>query len=408
MNSARYVWIWLPGQQSPTLCGRLFWDGAQAQFAYVRSYTENRTAISVHPDWPLDEPPGHKHGPADDDALPPVFLDVAPGAWGEYAIRKLGGRSLNAFEYLIHPAADRIGAFEFSEDPRTSPLAETPMAEEQIDQLRAVISAIEKDEDLPKQLRLVWRHGTTVGGRWPKAGVIDNDGVYWLLKFGSRLHHKEHQPRIEALGLSLAKACGIAVPEFRLEQNDVQPMLWVRRFDRLNDGKRRHMLSVRSLMALSERDALDRASYPVVGAALRRMAQDPGDVAAWFDRMILNIVIGNTDDHALNHLFFWDGERLSLAPAFDVEPQIEEVLQHAMRIGPAGGQGTIDNALASVAEYGLTKGEAEDRIRRVVGCVQEAWRPLAAQCGVRAEQVRGLESAAILGKLTGASRYLPT
>lgn len=405
MNSP-YVWIWLPQAKSPTLCGRLFWDGSQAQFAYVASYLRNDKAISVHPDWPLHVPQGNKHGPAEDDALPPVFIDVAPGAWGEYAIKKIGGRTLNAFEYLLYPAADRIGAFEFSEAPDATPDLPKPLGELQLNQLRSVISALEADKALPEELRLVWRHGTTVGGRWPKAGIVDEGGAHWLLKFGSRLHHEEHRPRIEALGLSLAQECGIDVPEFRLEQNDVQPFLRVRRFDRLKDGCRRHMLSLRSLMTLSEREALNRASYPEIGATLRRLARDPEDPARWFDRMILNIAIGNTDDHPFNHLFFWDGQRLSLAPAFDVEPQIEQVLQHSMRIGPEGGRGTFDNALAGCAEYGLRKGEAEARIDRIVRCVAEHWRRFADMHGLRPEQIAGLERAAILGKETGASRYL--
>lgn len=388
------------------LCGKLFWNGTHAQFAYVRSYAENERAIPIHPDWHLDEPRGYKHGPADDDALPPVFVDVAPGAWGEYVIRKLGGRSLNAFEYLIHQAPDRVGAFEFSETPEGLPQPTEALKEDQVDQLRAAISALDSNKELSKQLRLVWRHGTSVGGRWPKASVVDKKGVHWLLKFGSRLHHKEHQPRLEALGLSLAKECGIQVPEFRLEQNEVQPILWVRRFDRISDGQRRHMISVRSLMELSERAALDRASYPEVGATLRRLARDASDASRWFDRMILNIVIGNTDDHALNHLFFWDGECLALAPAFDVEPQVEEALQHSMRVGPEGMQGTIHNALAMCAEYGLTKDEAEDRIQRIVRRVAKRWRDLANRCGLRPQQLNDLERSAILGKETGALRYL--
>lgn len=404
--SSPYVWIWLPEGNSPTLCGRLFWDGARAQFAYVRSYAESDKSISIHPDWPPDEPRGHKHGPADDDALPPVFVDVAPGTWGEYAIRKLRGRSLNAFESLIHPAPDRVGAFEFSETADAQPETIEALDAGQLDQLRAVISTLDNDKDLPAALRLVWRHGTSVGGRWPKASVTDKDGVHWLLKFGSRLHHKEHQPRLEALGLALAQECGIAVPEHRLEHNDVQPFLWVRRFDRLDGGKRRHMISVRSLAGLSERAALDRASYPEVGAALRRLARDPQDAARWFDRMILNIVIGNTDDHALNHLFFWDGERLSLTPAFDIEPQVEEAVQHSMRIGPEGTRGSIDNALAPCAEYGLTRDEAEGRVERIVRRVAERWRDLAHKHAVRREQLEDLQRSAILGRETGAARYL--
>lgn len=403
--SARYVWAWLPGASAPTLCGQLAWDGAQARFGYVRSYLDNADAISIHPDWPLGEPFGTRHGPADDDALPPVFVDVAPGAWGEYTIRKLGGRALDAFEYLVHPAADRVGAFEFSESHGQLPAAPAPLDEAQLEQLRAVINALDGDAALPAALRLVWRHGTTVGGRWPKAGVVDAAGAHWLLKFGSRLHHKEHQPRLEALGLSLAQACGIDVPEFHLEQNEVQPFLRVRRFDRAAGGARRHVLSVRSLLALSERASLDRGSYPQVGGLLRRLARDPQAAAAWFDRMILNIVIGNTDDHPLNHLFFWDGDRLDLAPAFDVEPQVEQGLQHSMRIGPEGGRGTLANALAACGEYGLVKGEAEDRIRGIVQSVSRRWRELAAGYRLRPDQLRALEAGTILGPDTGASRY---
>lgn len=403
--NAPYVWIWLPGQASPTLCGRLFWKDARAQFAYVSSYRANRSAISLHPDWPLDEPAGYKHGPSEDDALPPVFIDVAPGAWGEYALKKFLGKTLNAFEYLIHPAADRVGAFEFSDTPNAPPEPLPPLREDQLDELRAAITALDSDKELPEELRLVWRHGTSVGGRWPKACVVDAKGDHWLLKFGSRLHRKEHQPRVEALGMALAEACGIEVPPHRLEHNEVQPFLWVKRFDRLQGGQRRHMISVRSLAELSERAALDRASYPEIAGLLRRLAHDAADAAKWFDRMIVNIVIGNTDDHPLNHLFFWDGAHLSLAPAFDVEPQPGEALQHSMRIGPQGARGTLENALAGCGEFGLTRQEAEVRISAIVKTVAARWRALAADFRLSDAQVRDLQQSVILSRESGAARY---
>jgi len=40
-----------------------------------------------------------------------------------------------------------------------------------------------------------------------------------------------------------------------------------------------------------------------------------------FSRLIFNILCGNTDDHARNHAAFWDGEMLSLTPAYDICPQ---------------------------------------------------------------------------------------
>src|SRR5690606_22480261 len=37
--------------------------------------------------------------------------------------------------------------------------------------------------------------------------------------------------------------------------------------------------------------------------------------------LVFNILCGNTDDHARNHAAFWDGETLSLTPAYDLCPQ---------------------------------------------------------------------------------------
>lgn len=406
MKAASYVWIWLEGQSQPVVCGRISWDGARAQFAYVRSYPALPGAISLHPDWRLNEPFGQRHGPAEDDALPPVFIDVAPGAWGEYALRKILGKSLTAYEYLTFPSADRVGALEFTDRPNAPPKPPDPLPEAEIKKLRKVIEALDTDKELPDELRLVWKHGTSVGGRWPKASVVDQKGNHWLLKFGSRLLRKEQQPRFEALGMGLARACRIEVPEIQLEQHKRQPILWVKRFDRAPGGIRRHMISLRSFAELSERTALNRASYPAIGAALRRLSADPAAAVQWFDRMILNIAIGNTDDHALNHLFFWNGRHLSLAPAFDVEPQVENPFQHSMRVGPEGFAGTFQNALAGCGEFGLTKDEAEPRIEKIVRTVAAHWRAMAADCGLDAAQVKDLRQSAILLKGTGAASYV--
>jgi serine/threonine-protein kinase HipA len=40
-----------------------------------------------------------------------------------------------------------------------------------------------------------------------------------------------------------------------------------------------------------------------------------------FARLVFNILCGNTDDHARNHAAFWDGQSLSLTPAYDICPQ---------------------------------------------------------------------------------------
>ena len=72
---------------------------------------------------------------------------------------------------------------------------------------------------------------------------------------------------------------------------------------------------------MSEREALGSAVYPAIAQMLRDSASDGRAAAQWFDRMVFNVAIGNVDDHALNHLFGWNGHHLSLMPAFDLEPQ---------------------------------------------------------------------------------------
>ena len=39
-----------------------------------------------------------------------------------------------------------------------------------------------------------------------------------------------------------------------------------------------------------------------------------------FARITFNILIGNTDDHARNHVAFWNGDEPTLTPAYDICP----------------------------------------------------------------------------------------
>ncbi|WP_244290426.1 HipA domain-containing protein [Leptospira bourretii] len=39
-----------------------------------------------------------------------------------------------------------------------------------------------------------------------------------------------------------------------------------------------------------------------------------------FRRLVFNILCGNTDDHVRNYAAFWDGNSLTLTPAYDICP----------------------------------------------------------------------------------------
>ncbi len=58
-------------------------------------------------------------------------------------------------------------------------------------------------------------------------------------------------------------------------------------------------------------DLADRERFSDPAATLREL----------FGRIVLNVCIGNIDDHARNHAAFWDGDELTLTPAYDLCPR---------------------------------------------------------------------------------------
>jgi serine/threonine-protein kinase HipA len=66
--------------------------------------------------------------------------------------------------------------------------------------------------------------------------------------------------------------------------------------------------------------------------------------------LVFNILVGNTDDHARNHAAFWDGEMLTLTPAYDICPQ-----------GRTGNEATQAMLIAG-----------NNRMSRIAGCLDAA------------------------------------
>ena len=379
-ENGAYAWIWLPGASVPRLCGYLRWSGRAADFSYVRSYTSTPDAIAVTPGWPLARAQAALY-PPEDDSLPGFIADVGPGRWGEYVVEKLAARNLNPFERLLLTSGDRTGAIEFSDDHKLPPQAEAAVTD--LTALARAVADLDADKAVDPTLALVLRHGPSLGGRRPKA-MLQVDGEAWIAKFGSAHDRDPEQPRREAFGLALAQACGIEVPAFRLVEIEGRPVLLVKRFDRWPGGLRTHVLSARTLLGLSERQSLDVGSYPELAHQLRRIGASAGDAARWFDRMVFNVAIGNTDDHVLNHLFGWDGTMLTLMPAYDLEPQpsVASDRSHQMIIGRNGKAGSFENAASAHADFGLRADKALQRIEHVRDTVAGQWRQIAQDVGI--------------------------
>ena len=84
---------------------------------------------------------------------------------------------------------------------------------------------------------------------------------------------------------------------------------------------------------------------------------------------------GNTDDHARNHAAFWDGEALTLTPAYDICPQRRtggEAYQ-AMLIHGDDRLSRLATCLDAAADFLLTPDQAKAIVAGQVAVIKEQW-----------------------------------
>jgi serine/threonine-protein kinase HipA len=95
-----------------------------------------------------------------------------------------------------------------------------------------------------------------------------------------------------------------------------------------------------------------------------------------FGRIVFNICVSNSDDHARNHAAFWDGQALTLTPAYDVSPGMRsgDTARQAMAIGRDGNRNArLRVCLGNAGVFHLTRAQADAVIDQVVGGIEEHW-----------------------------------
>jgi serine/threonine-protein kinase HipA len=406
MTSEAFVWIYLPGQAEPVVCGRLLTleDGAFS-YVYGRSYRDRDDAIPLAPEgMPLGSRPfaGRRAG-----TLPGAIRDAGPDAWGRYVAEYRRGKGkLDELDLLVQTQGDRIGGLAFSASPTDYHVAEPP--DVTLNDMETAARGVQEGTPLPPHLIDALFHGTSIGGARPKAAV-HVDGSEWIAKFSSTAD-QYRVVRWEAASLTLAQAAGIRVPKHRLEQVNGRDALLVERFDRQGSGRklrRRLMLTALTLLDLDDTEAA-LASYPGLSEVLLRHAQDAlADRKELFRRMVFNILIGNEDDHAKNHSCFWDGRRLQLTPAYDMLPQRRSGMEgrQAMIVGsrgPGGREATLLNALSSAARFGLDEDEALAIARRVLRVVTDQWEQRFRDVKVPVREIESLRGTSVLSPVATA------
>jgi serine/threonine-protein kinase HipA len=208
--------------------------------------------------------------------------------------------------------------------------------------------------------------------------VLLNDGGRRLIAKLSSRSDPYPVVKAEAVAMELARRVGLDVAGTAVIEVLGHDVLLVDRFDRPEDGRRRRMvISGLTILSLDLMMARYATYYDLADAIRSRFTEPKQTLRELFSRIVFNICVSNTDDHARNHAAFWDGKVLTLTPAYDICPQ-----------PPSGGESTqamairrdgyrynqLAGCVAAAAEtYLLSEAEAKDIVDQQVNTIRSQW-----------------------------------
>ncbi len=377
-----FVWICLPSETKLVVAGRLTKDGNSLIFNYGQSYLARKNAMPIYePELPL------KPGTLpllEGLSMPNSIRDAAPDAWGRRVIinKKPGlkGADANATEldeltYMLESGSDRIGALDFQHSateyvPRMSVNAS-------LEELLESAERVEKGVPLTPELDQALQHGSSIGGARPKA-LIEDGNKKFIAKFASG-NDLYSVVKAEFIAMRLARLVGLNVAPVSLTQSSGKDVLLIERFDRTytkNGWERKAMVSALTLLGLDEMIARY-ASYEILAEIIRHRFKDSSaTLRELYSRLVLNILCGNTDDHARNHAAFWDGEMLSLTPAYDICPQgrTGSEASQAMLISGNNRMSRITSCIEAAPHFLLSPSEAAGIADHQRQIIEESWK----------------------------------
>ena len=396
----------------PSLMGCLYADtlrgGETCSFEYDAGWL-NAHAGRYFLDPDLHPYQGRQYAPTDKELFG-LFSDSCPDRWGRNLMRRREAVTANREKRKPLPLKEtdcllgvhdegRMGALRFALKPEGPFLAcgsdvpAPPLAA--LRELEAASLAFERDEDIlsDRWLRHLLAPGSSLGGARPKVTVKDAGGELWIAKFPS-VRDARDAGAWERTAHELAKACGLRVPESRLERfSDAGSTFLVKRFDR-SGGRRIHFSSAMALLGKTDGASAGKGSgYSELADFITVYGASPKeDLEEMWKRILFSMAISNTDDHLRNHGFLLTGQGWRLSPLYDVNPV---PYGETLSLGVFRGDARIDPELAIEAapDFGIEKQEARKTARRMLNTVSRLWRPLAGKCGIGCAAQKAMEIA---------------
>ena len=383
-----YVWVWLPQASEPVVAGRLRTAGELITFTYGQSYLGRVGAQPLFlPELPLVRGPIRPEGGL---SVASCIRDAGPDAWGQRVIlaRRVGHLnaehdtgSLGLLSYLLESGSDRIGALDF----QTSPTEYVPRTgHATLEELQTAAERLTAGEQLSPALAEALLRGTSIGGARPKALLHDDLGGRQLIAKFEVASDAFPVVKAEAVAMDLAARVGLNVARTELIECRGKSVLLVERFDRAVTAAghvhRRMLVSALTLLGLDEMAGRYATYYGLADLIRQRFTEPKATLRELFIRIVFNICVSNTDDHARNHSAFYRfdprGIDLTLTPGYDIcpQPRSGESAEQAMAIDRDGRRVSRLKLCVEAAHlYQLTAAEAREIIEAQVSTIEAVW-----------------------------------
>jgi serine/threonine-protein kinase HipA len=350
------------------------------------------------------------------DSLPDKFGNAIIDTWLATQGRNEG--SLNAVERLCYIGTRGMGALEFKPAKKTGKPSSKPLQVGNLVELASeilthrssltTVFAGRKDE---KAVREILRVGTSAGGARAKALIAWNPKTnevrsgqlstdigfeYWLMKFDGVKNNRDKElanpegfGAIEYAYHKMAVDAGIVMMPCHLFEENGRRHFMTKRFDRDDDGGKKHMQSL-AAMAHYDFNLAGAYGYEQAIMIMLELGLSLDEIEQQFRRMVFNIVARNQDDHVKNIAFLMDRKgNWSLSPAFDVSysynPSGDWTSAHQMTLNGKRDGFVMDDFQACGKLARLKQGQAKSIIGEIRGVVSK-WRDYADEVGVHPDQ----------------------
>lgn len=395
MSEQLEVWLAENALCGSSRIGTLAHADGQIRFTYDAAWLKHPACFAIDPLLQLDAAPFF---PEADRGNFGIFLDSSPDRWGQMLLKRRetlaaqdAGRSarrLRAWDFLIGVQDEtRQGALRFRRPGKDAFLDNNPLAVPPVAHLRdleAMATAmtnkhLDDMDGLRRWLAVLVAPGASLGGARPKANFRDTDGRLWIAKFPAR----DDDIDVSAWEMvihQLAAHAGVNVPFARLVRlGGPHRTFCLQRFDRAG-GQR---VFYASAMTMLHRDSSEGASYLEMAEFLRTRGAPESlcsDLAQLFRRVLFNVMVSNRDDHLRNHGFILSPQGWRLAPAFDMNPNLDKD-DHVLNLNDRDNRPAVATVLETADFYQLTARQAGDILAQVRESVA-TWQTTAKSLGV--------------------------